>query len=178
MTGPSVGPVHSLDDVAPVAAPTQTAAVVHVVAADPVVDVHRQRLDHAAPWGVPAHVTVLYPFLPPDAVDRVARATLAAAVRTVPAFECSFATTRWFDTDVVWLRPEPGEPFRRLTRAVWTAFPDHPPHGGAHGDLVPRLTIASAPSLNSTGTASLPWSEPRQRCTPPCRCARGSTTRC
>ena len=156
-----MGPVHSLDDAAPVAAPTQTAVVVHVVAADPVVDVHRQRLDRAASWGVPAHVTVLHPFLPPDAVDEVALAALAAAVRTVPAFECSFATTRWFARDVVWLQPEPGEPFRRLTRAVWTAFPDHPPYAGAHDDLVPHLTIGerSVAEGHGDGVAALERAE-------------------
>jgi hypothetical protein len=133
--------VHSLDEPAPAAAPTQTAVIVPVAAAEPVVDIHRQRLDRAASWGVPAHVTVLHPFLPPDALDDDALAALAAAVRSVPAFACTFAATGWFDRDVVWLQPHPDEPFRRLTRAVWHAFPDHPPYAGAHDGSTPHLTI-------------------------------------
>ena len=38
--------------------------------------------------------------------------------------------------------PEPAEPFRHLTRAVWAAFPDFPPYGGAFDGSVPHLTLA------------------------------------
>jgi 2'-5' RNA ligase len=141
-------------------APTQTAVIVPVAAAEPVVDVYRQRLDHAAAWGVPAHVTVLYPFLPPADVDEEALAALASAVRSVPAFECSFASTDWFGTDVLWLRPEPGEPFRRLTRAVWSAFPRHPPYAGAHDGSTPHLTIGQRTAAESSdGLAPLQRAE-------------------
>jgi 2'-5' RNA ligase len=145
--------VPSLDDIAPVAAPTQTAIIVPVAAAEPVVDVYRQRLDRAASWGVPAHVTVLYPFLHPAAVDEGALAALTAAVSSVPAFECSFATTGWFDSDVVWLHPEPSDPFRQLTSAVWTAFPDHPPYGGAFDGSVPHLTIGEQTVADQHGAS-------------------------
>jgi hypothetical protein len=40
----------------------ETALIVAVTAADPLVTVHRQRFDVTAGWGVPAHLTVLYPF--------------------------------------------------------------------------------------------------------------------
>jgi hypothetical protein len=53
-----------------------------------------------------------------------------------------FARTRWFGQDVLWLDPEPAQPFRQLTAAVWRAFPQHPPYGGAYDDVVPHLTIA------------------------------------
>lgn len=59
--------MHSLDDPAPSVAPTQTAVIVPVPAAEALVGSHRRRLDRAAGWGVPAHVTVLYPFLHPEA---------------------------------------------------------------------------------------------------------------
>ncbi|MEO8461823.1 MAG: 2'-5' RNA ligase family protein, partial [Chloroflexota bacterium] len=44
---------------------------------------------------------------------------------------------------VVWLQPDPGEPFRALTRAIWAAFPEAPPYGSPDIDLEPHLTIAS-----------------------------------
>jgi len=30
---------------------------------------HRERLDANAPLGIPAHITVLFPFMPPGAID-------------------------------------------------------------------------------------------------------------
>jgi 2'-5' RNA ligase len=123
-------------------APTHTALIAPVPAAEPVVAELRRRLDAAAAWGVPAHVTVLYPFIDPAEVDERVIALVAEAMAPVPAFECSFARSRWFGQDVLWLDPEPARPFRDLTTAVSTAFPEHPPYGGAHDDVVPHLTVA------------------------------------
>jgi 2'-5' RNA ligase len=123
-------------------APTHTALIVSVPAAQAVVGEHRDHLDVAASWGVPAHVTVLYPFLEPSrarAPDVIA--AIGAAVGTVGAFTCSFPRTAWFDDDVLYLDPDPAQAFRDLTAAVSSAFPDHPPYGGAHATVVPHLTI-------------------------------------
>lgn len=122
-------------------APTETAVIVAVPAAEPVVGGHRQQLDGAAVWGVPAHVTVLGPFCAKGVNDDVIT-TLAAVVRSLSAFDCSFVRTHWFGEDVLWLDPEPAQPFRQLIAAVWQAFPEYPPYGGAFDDVVPHLTIA------------------------------------
>lgn len=55
--------------------------------------------------GIPAHVTVLYPFVPPPEVDEQVIATVARAIAAVPAFDCSFTRCRWFGQDVLWLEP-------------------------------------------------------------------------
>ena len=60
-----------------------SAVVVAVPEAEPAVAAHRRRLDRAAGWGVPAHVTVLYPFVPPDRIDHTTIAALAEAGVTV-----------------------------------------------------------------------------------------------
>jgi 2'-5' RNA ligase len=133
--------VHNLSPLPGAPAPTQTAVIAAVPAVEPLVGRHRRTLDVAAAWGVPAHVTVLYPFVDPAAVDEYLVATLAAAVRSVAAFDCRFARTAWFGDDVVYLEPEPAQPFRDLTAAVWAAFPQHPPYGGAYEDVVPHLTV-------------------------------------
>lgn len=106
-----------------------------------VVDRHRRLLNRAAVWGVPAHVTVLYPFVPPSQIDAHTIEQVGVAVQQVAAFRCTFAEIRWFDDDVVWLRPTPDQPFRALTRAVVERFPEHQPYGGAHAEAVPHLTI-------------------------------------
>lgn len=107
---------------------TETAVIVPVGSVEPAVAAHRRRLDVAASWGVPAHVSVLYPFVHPEKVDDAVLRRLAAALNTVEVFDCTFTRCAWFGEDVVWLAPQPDQPFRELTVAVWRAFPDHPPY--------------------------------------------------
>lgn len=135
-------PVPVADAGKPVAA-TETALIVPVDAADPVVGRHRAVLDRSAAWGVPAHVTVLYPFVAPDRIGADIFEEVRAAVAGVPRFDCVFGRVEWFGQDVAWLAPEPDAPFRTLTRAVCGRFPDHAPYRGAHPDVVPHLTVGS-----------------------------------
>jgi 2'-5' RNA ligase len=128
---------------------TQSAVLVPVPAVEPVVAEHRRRLDPASTLGVPAHVTVIYPFVQPSELGAALFERLADAVRSVPAFTCSFTGPDWFDENVVWLRPEPDTHFRVLTHAVWESFPDYPPYGGEFDDVTPHVTVGQV------GTASL-----------------------
>jgi hypothetical protein len=121
--------------------PTETAVIIPIVAAEPAVADHRRQLDLAASWGVPAHVSVLYPFVHPSAIDDDVVSRLASALNTVPAFDCTFARCEWFGEEVLWLAPDPAGPFRDLTSAVWRAFPDYPPYGGVFDDVVRHLTL-------------------------------------
>jgi 2'-5' RNA ligase len=123
--------------------PTLSAVLVAVPGADDVVGRFRARLDRSAAWGVPAHVTVLFPFVPPDRLGPAVLDRLAAAVGSVPAFDVTFARLRWFGADLLWLAPERDHPFRALTAAVWREFPDHPPYGGSHDDPTPHVTVGN-----------------------------------
>lgn len=138
--------------------PTETAVIIAVDAAEPAVADHRRQLDASASWGVPAHVSVLYPFVHPSEVDADVLSRLADALSSVPAFDCTFARCEWFGEEVLWLAPEPDRPFRELTSAVWRAFPDHPPYGGVFDDVVPHLTVGerrrgSASALRAAAAA-------------------------
>jgi 2'-5' RNA ligase len=125
------------------AAATKTAVVVLLPEADPVVDQHRVRFDRARSWGVPAHLTVLYPFVPAAEVDDAVLSALSGAVRGIAPFDCALTETAWFGTDVLWLAPADDAPFHALISAVCGAFPAHLPYGGAHGaEQVPHLTVA------------------------------------
>jgi 2'-5' RNA ligase len=130
-----------LDDVDGLDGLTHSAVLVAVPEADPVVGQHRLLLDPAASWGVPAHVTVLYPFVPPARLRDADIQRLADAVSEVPAFDAELPRVEWFDDDVVWLAPEPAEQFRHLISVVAAAFPDLPLYGGEFDDVVPHLTI-------------------------------------
>lgn len=115
--------------------------IVTVPEAEPAVGVHRARLDRAAVWGVPAHVTVLFPFVPPPDIDASVLERLAAAVASVPSAGVVFARTGWFGDDVLWLAPEPPTVFTALTEAVVAAFPGWSPYGGEFDEVVPHLTV-------------------------------------
>jgi hypothetical protein len=127
----------------------ESALLVPVPAAERVVSPHRSRLDGAAALGVPAHVTVLFPFVPPPQITPAVVDALAAAVGAVSAFGCEFGDCAWFGEDVLYLAPRPDAPFRALTRAVCAAFPGYLPYGGAFADSVPHLTIGERPPVGA-----------------------------
>ncbi len=124
-----------------------SAAVVLVPEAEPVVGVTRARYDRSGRWGVPAHVTVLFPFVPPTEQTPEVYAALDAALAVIAPFPARFERTAWFGEDVVYLVPEPDAAFRRLLGAVQAAFPAHPAYGGAFDDVVPHVTVADLGTL-------------------------------
>ena len=97
--------------------------------------------DPVALQGMPAHVTVLYPFRPLARIDAATLAQLERLIAAHPAMELSFAAVGRF-SGVRWLAPEPREPIDRLTEALAAAFPDCPPYRGKVVDPVPHLTFA------------------------------------
>ena len=121
---------------------TQSAVIVTVPSAEDAVAAHRARYDPAAGWGVPAHVTILYPFVPPSEIRAPVIERLRAATGSTPRFEAGCHTTGWFGTDVLWLDPQPADAFRALTTAVVRAFPGYLPYAGEYDDVVPHVTVA------------------------------------
>ena len=101
----------------------------------------RHALDVNARGGVPAHVTVLYPFLPPDRIDGSVLGHLTALFATIPAFDIALTRTSWFGEDVLWLAPDDPAPLLALTELVHGAYPEHPPFGGLFDEVVPHLTV-------------------------------------
>lgn len=121
----------------------QTALVVVVPEAEPAVGDLRSDLDPAAAYGVPAHVTVLFPFLGSAALDDAVLAALRDVVGSCTTFDATFAGCARFP-GVLYLVPEPDAAWRALLTAVAGRFPEAPPYGGAFADVVPHLTVADA----------------------------------
>jgi 2'-5' RNA ligase len=122
--------------------PELSAVVVPVPEAEPLVAGLRSELDVHAAAGVPAHVTVLFPFVPPTDIDDALVTALREVVGRIPAISLTFSRVAWFDDRVVWLAPEPAAPFVALTHAVQERF-GLLPYGGEHGtEVVPHLTVA------------------------------------
>jgi 2'-5' RNA ligase len=106
---------------------------------------HRLRTtwDRSARLGVPAHVTILFPFLPAHGLVADLRHELAAIAATQAPFDVRFERVGRFP-DVVYLVPEPVAPFVRLTNAFVARYPELPPYGGAFEDVIPHLTLAES----------------------------------
>ena len=81
----------------------RSAVVVTVPEAAPVVDELRLRYTYDAPRGMPAHVTVLFPFVPAERLDEAGE-PLVALLREHTAFEATFARTARFP-GVLYLAP-------------------------------------------------------------------------
>lgn len=101
----------------------------------------RRRFDPQASLGVPAHVTLLFPFMPPDEVDESVVSRLAGVFAAIAPFSCRFANVRRFPS-TAWLAPDNPEPFVCLTQVICTVFPAYPPYGGEHAGIIPHLTVA------------------------------------
>jgi hypothetical protein len=119
----------------------QSALIVEVPAAEPVVGRHRTELDANARLGIPAHITVLAPFMPASRLGAQERARLMSLFAAVKAFDFRLDHADWFGTTVLWLGPQDATPFRELTDAVFAAFPEFPPFEGQFDAVVPHLTV-------------------------------------
>lgn len=120
----------------------ESALIVPVPAAEPVVGRWRNAYDPAANWGIPAHVTILYPFMPPDRIDDAVLTRVAAVIGSVTAFEFALDSVSRFGTAVLYLEPKPADRFTALIAATAAEWPDYPPYEGAHDEVIPHLTIA------------------------------------
>jgi 2'-5' RNA ligase len=141
-----------------------SAVVVHVPEAEPVVGAWRRAHTYDAPLGMPAHVTILYPFVPRAELAE-AEPRLAELVAGHAAFDATFARTARFP-EVLYLEPEPAERFLQLTGAVVAAWPEHPPYESVHDTVVPHLTVAEsedASLLDSIASEVEPRLPVRQR---------------
>ncbi len=145
----------------------QSALIIEVPEAEPAVQRYRERLDANAPLGIPAHITVLSPFMPPEMIDTSVLSQLGQLFAEVSRFQFRLDRTDWFSDRVLWLAPGDPGPFRSLTQRVFRAFPAFPPFEGQHDDVVPHLTVGHGHPLNDLRTAE----EAIQDCLPIDACA-------
>ncbi|MDF9811115.1 2'-5' RNA ligase family protein [Streptomyces sp. SPB162] len=122
----------------------RTALVIKIPEAEQLVGPWRGRFDPAAATGVPAHVSVLYPFLDHARIDDGVIEALETTLAAHPPFETRFRRCGRFP-GMLYLAPEPDGPLRALTAGVVDRWPEAPPYGGRHADVVPHLTVAYSP---------------------------------
>ncbi len=120
--------------------PSESAIVVPVPEAERTVGRWRMQFEPVASRGIPAHITVLYPFLPPSQLSGEVQ-RLRQLFATVRAFQFSLTQVRRFPANA-YLHPEPADLFVELTKKVAEEWPEFPPYGAMYSSIIPHLTIA------------------------------------
>jgi 2'-5' RNA ligase len=123
----------------------QSALDIVIPEAESLVAPFRAKYDPSAADGMPGHVTIIYPFAPPQLLTTGLLDDMAAFFATQPSFDYAMTGTARFP-EVLYLTPEPEALFRELILATADRFPDYQPYGGLHQDPVPHLTVAHAHS--------------------------------
>jgi len=120
----------------------RSALVVPVPSAAPIVDPWREKTCADRPSiGIPAHVTILFPFAAASEIDDMTISRLRTTFEPFESFRFLLRHTGRFPT-TLYLAPEPPDTFVRLTEAIVGEYPEYPPFGGAFDTIVPHLTVA------------------------------------
>lgn len=123
----------------------ESAVVVRVPALDEMIAALRGRLGlPRKPNGIPPHITAVVPFLPQAELgeDREL-APLREVCSGLERFDVTFARTARFPR-VLYLVPEPAEPFIALTQKLIARWPHLEPYAGEHKQIVPHLTVTTS----------------------------------
>jgi 2'-5' RNA ligase len=116
-------------------------------ALDPRIGDLRAAHDPAHRQGMPAHVTLLYPFMDPVRLGPTPRGRLAQVIAGFAGFELSFSRIGRFP-EVLWIAPEPAAEIVALVAAIAEAFPDYPPYGGQFATVIPHVSVAHGEGLD------------------------------
>ena len=104
---------------------------------------------------MPAHVTLLYPFVEPARLDRGVRSALASvAAGSAPIHVDLAGAGRWPDSVYAVVRPS--RPLADLQAALQASFPQYPIYDAPSGfTFVPHVTVAARVASESALDATL-----------------------
>lgn len=123
-----------------------TALVITVPEAENAVGRWRNNLDPSASQGMPAHVTILYPFLTQAQLTDHVWMDLTEIVLGQPGFELELSSFARFPAGTLYLQPSHAEPIISLTEKIAARWPACPPYGGMFSEVIPHLTVADSPT--------------------------------
>ena len=141
----------------------QTGLVIPVPAADALLASVGTRYPGAVREGVPAHVSLLYPFVAAAELDERVTTALGELLVEQTPMRVRFAQCYRRDGFVA-LRPEPIEELKDLVSETRRRWPDVVPYEGIYEDVEPHLTVAmrcseeTAVTIEQEVTAELPIS--------------------
>ena len=144
----------------------ESTLAVLVPEAEGLVQSFRDRYDPSATVGMPAHITLLYPFKSPDEIDGVVLDTLRHCFFRFPPFKFSLITVNQFAGEILYLVPEPEHLFRELTLGIWGCYPETPPYRGRYSTIIPHLTVADHLGEQELAEVALEFEQASEGCLP------------
>lgn len=123
----------------------QSGLVIPVPAADALLASMEARYPGTVRPGLPAHVSLLYPFLASVELDEQVIAVLGESFLEQAPMPVTFATC-YRRGGFVALRPDPREGLVGLISATRRKWPHLVPYGGRYGEAEPHLTVAMCTS--------------------------------
>lgn len=116
----------------------ESALVLPVPAADHCIGALRRKFGQS---GMPAHITVLYPFISAASISSDVVYGLREVFSGFEPFAFELSEIGWFEDRVLFLAPTPRAPFEELTALLVKRFPNYQPYRGAFDEIIPHLTI-------------------------------------
>jgi 2'-5' RNA ligase len=115
----------------------------------------------SAALGVPAHLTLLYPFVAPADLTDHDRRRIARILDHHPAIDYQLGPIRAWPT-ALYLEVRPVAPFERLVEALVAVYPAWVPYGGV-SPFIPHVTVAELLPADSRQIADpLRFADPRR----------------
>jgi len=134
--------------------PAPETALVLVVSLPPALEAFRVRSIADATAGVPAHVTLLYPFAEEAQLDAAVLGRVAAIAARHPVLRLTLGEGRRFP-DTLYASVEPDAPLRALHGELAAAFPSLPLYGGAF-PFVPPVSVGGGAAASDPGALEDP----------------------
>jgi 2'-5' RNA ligase len=120
----------------------ETALVVLLPELEPLIGGWRRRYTGDGARGMPPHVTLIIPFADSSEVEERLEGVGRVLGDFAPFGVALLETARF--PELLYLRPEPAEPFVAMTEALADAFPEFPPYGGDFDEILPHVTVAQS----------------------------------
>lgn len=137
--GPRFGPEKSVYSAIAIIPPEELWAPIQAI---------RARYDRRFHRWMP-HITLIFPFVPPERIDEKLPAIKDALARLSP-FDVELREFRYFEhptgTATIWLAPEPAEKLRELHAALLSVLPQFDDQLKPSGVFVPHLSVGQAPT--------------------------------
>jgi 2'-5' RNA ligase len=118
----------------------ETALVIVLEDAEAFEAIRRDYTPRSVARGIPFHITLLSPFAQREELSDELLEEVRSFFAAQPPFDFTLTRIAMWPRDV-YAVPEPDDAFRSCMTALHTLFPQWPPYGGIHADVVPHATL-------------------------------------
>jgi hypothetical protein len=104
-------------------------------------EAHRELYPERIAEHIPFSLTLLYPWVPREALTQADVEALRAFFASRPPLAFDLVRVAEFPGVVAYAVPEPDDELRETMRALWALYPEYPPYGRPGNDPAPHATL-------------------------------------